>query len=92
MITDEPVAAGEVQHGGPSENSQEVAAENRGVVRQREITIQNEQERHLSDQRRSESCDRIILEGIRQVRDGEAVDFDFKSPEDVLSNLKYHAE
>lgn len=36
--------------------------------------------------------DKIILEGIRQVRDGESIEFEFKSPEEVLANLKYHAE
>jgi membrane fusion protein, multidrug efflux system len=36
--------------------------------------------------------DKIILEGIRQVRDGDKIEFDFQAPEEVLSDLKYHAE
>jgi membrane fusion protein, multidrug efflux system len=36
--------------------------------------------------------DRIVLEGIRQVRDGEVVEYEFQSAEQSLSNLKYHAE
>ena len=36
--------------------------------------------------------DRIILEGIRQVRDGEKVEFELVAPEVALNNLKYKAE
>jgi membrane fusion protein (multidrug efflux system) len=32
--------------------------------------------------------DRIVLEGLRQVRDGEKVEFEFRSPEAVLQKLK----
>ena len=34
----------------------------------------------------------IILEGIRQVRDGDKIEYEFRAPEEVLGNLKYHAE
>jgi membrane fusion protein (multidrug efflux system) len=36
--------------------------------------------------------DKIVLEGIRQVRDGDKVEFEDRQPEQVVSNLKYHAE
>ena len=36
--------------------------------------------------------DKIVLEGIRQVRDGEKVEYEFRAPEEVLANQKYHAE
>ena len=36
--------------------------------------------------------DRIVLEGIRQVRDGDEVEYEFESGEQALSHLKYHAE
>ena len=36
--------------------------------------------------------DKIILEGIRQVRDGDKIEYEFRAPEEVLGNLKYHAE
>jgi membrane fusion protein (multidrug efflux system) len=36
--------------------------------------------------------DKIILEGLRQVRDGDKIEYDFRAPEEVLGNLKYHAE
>jgi membrane fusion protein, multidrug efflux system len=36
--------------------------------------------------------DRIVLEGVRQVRDGAKVEYEFRSPEEVMANQKYHAE
>ncbi len=62
------------------------------IVRQREITILNEQDDIFLIKSGLEVNDKIILEGIRQVRDGEKVVYDFRAPEEVLSNLKLHAE
>ena len=39
-----------------------------------------------------EESDKIILEGVREVRDGDKVEWEFVSPEEALSNLKHHAE
>jgi len=37
--------------------------------------------------------DKFVLEGIRQVHDGEKVEeFEFRKPEDALAHQKYHAE
>jgi membrane fusion protein, multidrug efflux system len=36
--------------------------------------------------------DRIVLEGVRQVRDGEKVECEDRRPEEVVAQLKYHAE
>lgn len=36
--------------------------------------------------------EKIILEGIRQVRDGDKIEYEFKAPQEVLKDLKYHAE
>ncbi len=36
--------------------------------------------------------DKIVLEGIRQVRDGDTVECEDRQPEQVVANLKYHAE
>jgi membrane fusion protein, multidrug efflux system len=36
--------------------------------------------------------DRIVLEGLRQVRDGEKVEYAFRRPEEVMQKLKNHAE
>ena len=64
----------------------------RGIVRQREIVIQSEQDDIYMIKDGIGVNDRIILEGIRQVRDGDEVEYEFRDPEEVLSNLKYHAE
>ena len=64
----------------------------RGIVRQREIVIQSEQDDIYLIKDGIGVNDRIILEGIRQVRDGDEVEYEFRDPEEVLSNLKYHAE
>lgn len=64
----------------------------RGVVRQREIILQSEQDDIYLIKDGLTVNDKIVLEGIRQVRDGDAVEYEFCPPEEVLSNLKYHAE
>ncbi|MCO8123467.1 efflux RND transporter periplasmic adaptor subunit [Stieleria sp. TO1_6] len=63
-----------------------------GIVHQREIVIQNEQPDIYVIESGLGVNDKIVLEGIRQVRDGDKVDYEFRDPEEVLSNLKYHAE
>ncbi len=63
-----------------------------GIVRQREITIQSEQDDIYLIKDGLDVHDRIVLEGIRQVRDGDTVEFEFHAADEVLSNLKQHAE
>ena len=63
-----------------------------GVVHQREITIQKELEDIFVIKSGLDATDRIVLEGIRQVPDGEHVETEFRDPAEALSNLKYHAE
>ncbi len=63
-----------------------------GVVRQREITILSETDDIYLIKDGLQVNDRIVLEGIRQVRDGEEVEYEFQSPEQALNHLKYHAE
>lgn len=63
-----------------------------GVVHQREIGIQSEMDDIFVIQSGLEKSDKIVLEGVRQVRDGEKVDFEFREPEEALKDLKYHAE
>jgi membrane fusion protein (multidrug efflux system) len=62
------------------------------VVHQRDIEIQSEQEDIFVVKAGLQENEKIILEGIRQVRDGETAECEFRDPNDVLSNLKYHAE
>jgi len=62
------------------------------VVHQRDITIQTAQDDIFVIEEGLKENDKIILEGIRQVRDGDKIEYEFRAPEEVLSNLKYHAE
>jgi membrane fusion protein, multidrug efflux system len=62
------------------------------VVHQREITIQTSQEDiFIIDEGLSEK-DKIVFEGIRHVRDGEKIQYRFRTPDQVLGHLKFHAE
>jgi membrane fusion protein (multidrug efflux system) len=36
--------------------------------------------------------DKIVLEGVRLVQDGEKVEYEFREPEEALENQKFHAE
>ena len=63
-----------------------------GIVRQREIVILNEMDDIYLIKDGLGVNDRIILEGIRQVRDGDEVEYEYQTPEQALNHLKYHAE
>jgi membrane fusion protein (multidrug efflux system) len=62
------------------------------VVHQREIVIDHELEDIFVIGRGLDVNDRIVLEGIRQVRDEEKVEYEFRQPEQVMANQKNHAE
>jgi membrane fusion protein (multidrug efflux system) len=62
------------------------------VVHQREIAIQHELEDIFVIGKELDVNDRIILEGIRQVREGEKVEYEFRQPEQVMANQKNRAE
>lgn len=62
------------------------------VAHQREIEIQNELEDVFVIKKGLGVDDKIVLEGIRQVRDGEKVEYEARQPEEVVAHLKYHAE
>lgn len=62
------------------------------VVHQRDIVIQSELDDIYVIKEGLKAGEKIILEGIRQVRDGEKIEYEFEAPEKVLSHLKYHAE
>ena len=62
------------------------------VVHQREITIQHEMDDIFVIKSGLDVNDRIVLEGVRQVQDGEKVEYEFRPPEEVLANQKNHAE
>lgn len=63
-----------------------------GIVRQREIVVQKVLEDVYVIERGVNENDTIVLEGTRQVRDGDHVECEFRDPAEVLANLKNHAE
>ncbi len=77
------------EHGGEHECHKSLE---RGVIRQREIVILNEMDDIYLIKNGLGANDRIVLEGIRQVRDGDEVEYEFESAEQALNHLKYHAE
>ncbi|TWU10964.1 putative efflux pump periplasmic linker TtgA precursor [Allorhodopirellula heiligendammensis] len=62
------------------------------VVHQRDITIASEKDDIYLIKDGLDINDKIIFEGIRQVRDGEKIEYEYEAPEDVMKHLKYHAE
>ncbi|HEX3655122.1 MAG TPA: efflux RND transporter periplasmic adaptor subunit [Pirellulales bacterium] len=62
------------------------------VAHQREIDIQNELEDLFIIKKGLDVNDKIVLEGIRQVRDGDKVEYENRKPGQVAAHLKYHAE
>lgn len=68
-----------------------VVGEN-GVAHQRLITIQLEQDDIYVVDKGLSANEKIILEGVRQVRDGDKVKVEFQKPEEALKHLKHHAE
>lgn len=67
-------------------------AEEHGVVHQREISIQEELDDIYVIKDGLKVTDKIIFEGVRQVRDGDEAEYELEPPEKILSHLKYHAE
>lgn len=89
----EEVKAGELEeHGDAHEGKEEEHSRQHGVVRQREIVILNELDDIYLIKNGLGVHDKIVLEGIRQVRDGDEVEYEFETPEQALNHLKYHAE
>ena len=62
------------------------------VVHQREIVIEHELDDIFVIKKGLGVDDKIVLEGIRQVRDGEKVEYEFRQPEEVMANQKNQAE
>jgi membrane fusion protein (multidrug efflux system) len=62
------------------------------VVHQRLITVEHELEDIFVIKSGLEVNDKIVLEGVRQVKDGEKVEYEFRPPVEALANQKNHAE
>ena len=63
-----------------------------GVVHQRKIVIESEMDDIFVIKSGVDANDKIVLEGGRQIRDGEKVEYEFRKPEEALSNLKNPAQ
>jgi membrane fusion protein (multidrug efflux system) len=66
--------------------------DDQNIVHQREIEISHELEDVFVIDRGIGPDDKIVLEGVLQVRDGDNVDNEYVDPSKVMSQLKYHAE
>lgn len=61
-------------------------------VHQREVVVGDEMDDIYTIKEGLDVNEKIVLEGVRQVREGEEIEFDFANPDDVLTHLKYQAE
>lgn len=62
------------------------------VVHRREIVVGHEMDDIFVVTKGLDVKDRIVLEGVQQVHDGDKVEFESRKPEDALANQKHHAE
>ena len=62
------------------------------VAHQTLITIKHELEDIFVINSGLDVRDKIVLEGVRQVEEGEKVEYEFRKPEEALKNQKFHAE
>jgi membrane fusion protein, multidrug efflux system len=62
------------------------------VVHQREITVQHELDDIYVIKKGLEATDRIVLDGVHQVREGQKPEAEFREPEKVLVDQKNRAE
>jgi membrane fusion protein, multidrug efflux system len=63
-----------------------------GIAHQRAITVALEKDDIFVIATGLAPTDKIVLEGVRQIRDGEHLEYEFKKPEEVLGHQKHHAE
>ena len=62
------------------------------VVRQREVTVLHEMDDIFVVKGGVTAGDKFVLEGVRQVRDGDKVEYEFRKPDEVMAGQKKHAE
>jgi membrane fusion protein (multidrug efflux system) len=63
-----------------------------GIVRQRQVVVQEELDDIYVIKSGITVNDKLVFEGVRQVRDGDRVEYELEPAKDILKNLKYHAE
>lgn len=62
------------------------------VIKAREITISAEMPNLYIVTGGLQETDKILLEGLRLVNDGDKISYDYKEPKDVIKNLSIYAE
>ena len=62
------------------------------IVRTREITVASEIPDLYVIKKGLNEREKIIIEGIRKVRNGDKIHYDYKKPQEILSNLKVFVE
>lgn len=62
------------------------------VAHQRRITVDHEMDDVFVVASGLEAGEKLVLDGVRQIRDGEHVEFEYRDPQTVLANLKHRAE
>lgn len=63
-----------------------------GVAHQRAISVAHELDDVFVVESGLALNEKFVLEGVRQTREGEHVEAEFRKPEEALSNMKNHAE
>ncbi|MCS7074841.1 MAG: efflux RND transporter periplasmic adaptor subunit, partial [Bacteroidia bacterium] len=66
--------------------------DNNNIVHQQEITVTAELPDLYVISKGVQAGDKILLEGIRKVSDGEKIEYEFHAPEKVYPNLKVYVE
>lgn len=66
--------------------------DNNNVVKSREIAVKGEMPDLYVVESGIEANDKILLEGVQNVKDDEKIKYEFQKPEDVISHLKLKAE
>lgn len=64
----------------------------KNVVRSRPITIAAEMSQVFAVESGLDEHDKILVEGIRRVKDGVSIEVDYKNPAEVISHLEVPAE
>lgn len=62
------------------------------IVRSREITIGAELEDLYAISNGLTENDKILLEGLRKVRDNDKINYEYQEPKEVMASLKLYAE
>ncbi len=63
------------------------------IVRSRSITVKNKlPDIYVIDDADLKETDKILLEGVQKVKDGDKISFEFEKPEEIMKHLRLKAE